>query len=650
MAQLSLKDLLEFILEERGVDLRGYKPTTLQRRMQKRMFHVKAGSYTQYQMILRNDPGEVVQLLNTVLINVTDFFRDPQAWEFMKVDVLPELLKNHRPGDSIRAWSAACASGQEAYSLAILLAEYFGDRLADYDVKIYATDIDEEALATARRGEYHVDHMRRLSPELREKYFNGDGDVLRVNRDLRRIVIFGKSDVIHDAPISRVSILLCRNMLIYFDSPTQLHVLKRFHYALEPNGIMFLGKAESLLLHSDLFTPLHAKWRIFKKVRSKDDHNHPPISLRFADHGKSRAREELMLLKEYYQSILETVAQSIVVLDHDGKMNSANASTTNLWGLDTGPSDGAPIQESPLGKRCPELVGKVEEAKTQRGIVNFQTKLPVADGAERVLAVRVRPVFADDQSLVGTIIYAEDVTPREHLESTVAELESTSKELQSANEELETTNEELQSTNEELETMNEELQSTNEELETTNEELQSLNEELETMNEELQVRTEEMDQLNARYVETLERMPFPVMLLNEQMKIEFWNSLAQKLFGFKERPPVQLELEQLPIPEAARKLFRRKHQNAIEKNGTVLVNAEPLGLRGYERANVHFTPVPQGPTRNVLVMIERGSGNSKGSDSKGNNNKTATKQNPNKKTAVKKAVKLLKKAAKRGSK
>jgi two-component system CheB/CheR fusion protein len=605
---------------------------------------VKAASYAQYQTILRNDPSEVVHLLNTVLINVTDFFRDPQAWDFMKTEVLPELLKYHRPGDTIRAWSAACASGQEAYSLAILLAEYFGDRLADYDVKIYATDIDEEALTQAHRGEYHINQMRRLSPELREKYFSGDGDVRRVDRDLRRIVIFGRSDVIHDAPISRVSILVCRNMLIYFDSPTQLHVLKRFHYALEPNGIMFLGKAESLLLHSDLFTPLHAKWRIFKKVRSKEDHNHPPISLHFADYGKSRAREELMLLKEYYQSILDTVGQSIVVLDQDGKVDSANPATTNLWALDSVPADGALLQDSALGKRCPELVSRVDEARSHRGTVNFQCKLPVADDAEKVLAVRVRPIFADDQSLVGTIVYAEDVTPREHLESTVAELESTSKELHSANEELETTNEELQSANEELETMNEELQSTNEELETTNEELQSLNEELKTMNEELQVRTEEMDQLNARYVETLERMPFPVMLLNQQMKIEFWNSLAQKLFGFKEKPPVQLELEQLPVPETARKLFKRKHQNAIEKNGTVLVNAEPLGWRGYERANVHFTPVPQGAHRNVLVMIERG--NSSAAAAKAANQ---AKSNSKPKPATKRKgdPKPTKKAAKR---
>jgi PAS domain-containing protein len=248
----------------------------------------------------------------------------------------------------------------------------------------------------------------------------------------------------------------------------------------------------------------------------------------------------------------------------------------------------------------------------------------------------LRPVFAEDHSLVGTIIYAEDITPREHLRSTIQELENTTKELQSANEELETANEELQSTNEELEAMNEELQSTNEELETANEELVSLNEELETMNEELQVRTEEMDQLNARYVETLERMPFPVMLLNESLRIEFWNSLAQRLFGFKAMPAVELDLEQLPISESAQTLFRRKHQNALQKNGTIIAHGEPLGLKGFESATIHFTQVPQRNHKSVLVMIQSDSASDGG--------------RPLKKSAIAKKKKTAKKSLKKSAK
>ena len=609
--ELSFKDLLEFIADERAVDLRGYKPTSLQRRLHKRMAHMKAADYGQYQQVLRRDPGEITHLLNTILINVTDFFRDQAAWDFLRSNVLPQTLGDVQPGDTVRAWCAGCATGQEAYSLAICLSEYFGERLLHLDVKVYATDIDDEALTIARRGAYPVEQLKRVSPDLRAKYFTGEGEIQRVTRDLRRMVIFGKSDAIHDAPISRISLLLCRNLLIYFDSATQLHVLKRFHYALQPNGVLFLGKAESLLLHSDLFMPLHAKWRIFKKVRSAEEHPHAPLNLRFADLAKNRAREELIILKEYYQSILETVGQSIVVLDQSGKVNSANAATAKVWRVDAPLTEGEAITTSSIVKACPELVRKIEDAHQRRTTVHFDCKIG-AEGAEAILSLRIRPIFSEDSSLVGTIIYAEDVTPREHLQSAVVELESTSKELQSANEELETTNEELQ----------------------------SLNEELETMNEELQVRTEEMDQLHARYVETLERMPFPVMLLNEQTKIEFWNTLAMKLFGFKAKPSVQLDLEQLPISESARKQFKRKHQTALQKNGSASITGESLGLSGYENANVQFTCVPQGNAKNVLVMIERSSATSR--DGRGSTN--------SKPKAVKKAANGKKKPAKKVTK
>jgi PAS domain-containing protein len=183
--------------------------------------------------------------------------------------------------------------------------------------------------------------------------------------------------------------------------------------------------------------------------------------------------------------------------------------------------------------------------------------------------------------------------------------------------------------------MNEELQSTNEELETTNEELQSLNEELETMNEELQVRTEEMDQLNSRYVETLERMPFPVMLLNEQMKIEFWNTRAQKLFGFKAKPVVQLDLEQLPISESARKLFKRKHQSALQKGGVAQAKGESLGVNGYDSANIQFTCVEQGTAKNVLVMIERSAAPSRDGSRSANSKAKAAKKTAKKRSAKK---------------
>ncbi len=262
---LTLKELLHELAEERGFDFRGYKRTTLERRFRKRMFQLNIGSYSTYAERLRNQPGEINDLLSTLLINVTEFFRDPAAWELLRQNFLNPMLKKLEPGASFRAWSAGCASGEEAYSIAILVAEFFGPRLPQFDVKIYATDIDEEELTRARRAEYPEASLSKLRPAWRQKYFQGK-NMLRVNRDIRRMVIFGRGNLAQDAPISHVNLLVCRNVLIYFDSDLQRQILSRMHYALEPEGILFLGKSESQLTNSSHFRRLDARWRIFQRV------------------------------------------------------------------------------------------------------------------------------------------------------------------------------------------------------------------------------------------------------------------------------------------------------------------------------------------------------------------------------------------------
>ena len=230
---VTLKELLEELAQERGFDFRGYKKSTLERRFRRRMFQINIGSYADYSEHIRNHPDETNELLSTILINVTEFFRDPPAWEILRHEILPSLLKSLKPGHSFRVWSAGCASGEEPFSAAMLLAEYFGPRIQEYDVKIYATDIDEDALNTARRGEYPIDKLRRVRAEWRDKYFQGKG-MLRVNREIRKLVIFGRSNLGQDAPISHVNLLICRNLLIYFDADLQKQILNRMHYAIEP--------------------------------------------------------------------------------------------------------------------------------------------------------------------------------------------------------------------------------------------------------------------------------------------------------------------------------------------------------------------------------------------------------------------------------
>ena len=605
---MKLEEFIHFLAEERAFDLRGYKPTTLERRIRRRMGQLSIPDFESYLDHIRANPNETNQLLDTILINVTEFFRDPGAWDVIANDIIPHLLKNLRTGDSFRAWVAGCSTGEEVYSLAILVAEHLGQRLSEFDIKIYATDVDESALSAARRGEYPAERLRRLRPEWRNKYFSSAANP-RVNRSIRRMVIFGRSDLVQNAPISHVQMIVCRNVLIYFDAITQTQILNRLHYALDPGGILFLGKSESKLSNSMLFQPVDSRWRIFRKNHLSDgraiSRSSPSRSdIVMSSNGGSSRESELAKLELYYRALLDVLQPGIFSLDQNDVILTDNKSALELWGLSGNKLVGQHVADSALGKRCPELLQKIEAShKTTEKSIKFECAIKLDDEV-RTLRIDIRPVTGDDGQRAGTLIYAEDIGHHEKLQTTVEQLESTGEELQTANEELETTNEELQSTNEELETTNEELQSTNEELETTNEELQSLNEELENMNEELEFRTRELDQVNSRYAETLERMPWPVTVLDDQGRVQFWNSAAQRLFNMEARSAIGLELSQLPIQPALREaLVRRRNSMNERMTPVVLRNQELKSKRTSVKFDVHLTPLNRDGGKPSLLLM-----------------------------------------------
>jgi two-component system, chemotaxis family, CheB/CheR fusion protein len=603
---VSLKDLLQELAEQRGFDFRGYKKTTLERRFRKRMFQLNIGSYEEYGEYIRDNTDEANELLNTILINVTEFFRDPPAWEILRNEILPPILKSLKPGASFRSWSAGCASGEEAYSVAIIFSEFFGPRIAEFDIKIYATDIDEDALTTARRGEYSAEALRRVRSEWRAKYFHGKG-MLRVNREIRRLVIFGRSNLGQDAPISHVDLLLCRNLLIYFDAELQKQILARLHYALEPGGVLFLGKSESQLTNSTQFRRLNARWRLFQRITptANEDAKSEIASLLPDEKSFSEeAKQEFEALRSRYRYMLETLRLGVMVLGLDDTVVQNNTAILILHGLTPADLAGKRLQDTDLFSRMPEIAAYLQSSRLNNETVRFQNRVKVG-GEEHLLESTLRPIMDERGTRSGTLLYCEDVTVQEKLQTTIEELESTSEELQSANEELETTNEELQSTNEELETTNEELQSTNEELETTNEELQSLNEELETTNQELEERSRDLDQVNSLYGQTLEKIRLPVMLVNPERHIEFWNSMALMLFGFKSKPPVEFQLEQLPLPENLRNMIVRRTQTVLVKQKPLVVRSVPLPGRVHSLVDVHFSFVEREDRQNdVLIMFE----------------------------------------------
>jgi two-component system, chemotaxis family, CheB/CheR fusion protein len=599
----TLKDLVRELAEERGFDLRGYKPTTLERRVRRKMQQLNIGSYEEYLNYIRRENGETAKLLDTVLINVTRFFRDVQAWDVLAEQVLPVLFKNRPPGSSFRVWCAGCATGEEAYSVAILLCELLGDRVKDYEIKIYGTDNDENALNTARRAEYTSESLRGVRPDIKAKYFTGR-PIMRVVRDVRRMLIFGRSNLLTDAPISHVDLLLCRNVLIYFDATAQAHIMGRLRYALNEGGVLFLGKSESQLKRNSDFIPINQRWRLFQRrsTLTGPAWQEGPGRRDMEPDLRDKTHQELEKLKLYYETVLSTLEPGVLVMDSNDLIITDNDKILKLWDT-SGKLVGHKLQETELWARCPELKQHLEESRvSQPKTVRFDCYTTT----NTVVTVTIKPILSESGAgQVGTLIYMENVTSRVTLQSTIEELETTAEELQSTNEELETTNEELQSTNEELETTNEELQSTNEELETTNEELQSLNEELETTNEELSSRTRELDEVNTRYSEMMERMPWPVLLVNDDTLIYMFNSAAQKLFGFAHPSEKGMKLQELPLDNKARHAMLRRHRSVMQTNKQSNIRNFHLTTNRFDGlADVHFTPLSGDTGRGVIMMFQ----------------------------------------------
>ncbi|MEV6046898.1 MULTISPECIES: CheR family methyltransferase [Streptomyces] len=530
-----LEDLLRFIRDARGFDFTGYKRSTLSRRIRKRMGDAGVHDYADYRDLLETDADEFRTLFNTILINVTSVFRDPEAWALLEREVVPEVIANVPPEDEIRVWSAGCSSGEEAYTLAIMFAEALGVDESLNRVKIYATDVDEEALRQARAGLYSAKSLDSLPAEMRDKYFEPNGTQFLFRPDLRRRVIFGRHDITRDAPISRLDLLVCRNTLMYFNVEAQSQIIDRFHFALSESGFLFLGKAEMLLNDGDRFEAVSIRQRIFRRRpgESSPPYSVPPVKVRV---GMGLEMQTATRARQLRDLILDAIPSAAVALDAEGTVVMVNNQARSHFGLTTN-DVGRPFQDLELSYRPTELRSLIDQATHERRTLRV-------NGAERRVGedlqyfdILIQPISNGPGLPVAINVTFTDVTMATQLKAEVKrvreELETAYEELQSTNEELETTNEELQSSIEELETTNEELQSTNEELETTNEELQSGNEELETMNDEMRLRTADLDEARAFLEGVVGSIAAGVVVLSADMKVKSWNRGAVELWGLR---------------------------------------------------------------------------------------------------------------------
>ena len=530
----AFEDLLEYLKHSRGLDFTGYKRVSLMRRVDVRMQMVGEESYRSYRDYLEVHPDEFVFLFNTILINVTSFFRDPESWQYLAETILPQIVDGKDDGEEIRVWSAGCASGEEPYTIAMLLAEQLGMDAYGERVKIYATDVDEDALARARQASYAPQALEPVPQALRERYFEQVGDRYLLDNDLRRGVVFGRHDLVQDAPISRLDLLICRNTLIYLNAETQRHILARFHFALKDEGYLYLGKAELMLTYAHLFESAGLEQHIFRRV--------PQPTLRdrmvvLAQTGDVDAATQLGIYVRLREAAFQTAPVPLAVVDREGRLALANEALCEMFDLHA-PDIGRPLQDLEFSYRPLELRSLIERAYAARTTVtSMDVERPRRDEPAQHLDVYVVPLPENGAQWLGVSVGFLDVTEahtlRGELGRTTQELETAYQEVQSTNEELETTNEELQSSNEELQTTNEELQSTNEEMETMNEELQSTNEELQAMNEELQQRTRDADQANLFLASILGSLDAGVVVVDRDLSVQLWNRQAEELWGLR---------------------------------------------------------------------------------------------------------------------
>lgn len=541
----SFEVLLEYLKSTRGFDFTGYKRSSLMRRAQKRMSQIPLESFSEYMDFLEAHPDEFEQLFNTILINVTGFFRDEDTWEYLTKEIVPRLLQKSGAHAPIRIWCAGCASGEEAYSLAMVLCEAMGISSFRERVKIYATDVDDEALSQARAASYPAKQLESVPEHLQVKYFNRQGNNFVFSPELRRSVIFGRHDLVQDPPISRLDLLTCRNTLMYLNADTQAKILARFNFGLKEDGFLLLGKAEMLLSHNHLFNQVGLDYRVFTKV-SQPGGREKTSSLT-ADQIDSESLANYALKEAAFNKAL--LAQ--IMIDRESVVVAANERARTAFGIKS-TDIGRPFQDLEVSFRPLELRSLIEQAYGENRMIRAPKVQHLNGYGEQLqYEIEVSPLCQPVFKQVGALISFHDRTTYHvlynSLQAAHLELETTNEELQSTNEELETTNEELQSTNEELETTNEELQSANEELETTNEELQSTNEELASINSDLQVLSDAADSTSVFLQQILAGMPYGVVVLNDRLEVVVWSRMSEDMWGLRSDEVLGREFVSLDI-------------------------------------------------------------------------------------------------------
>jgi two-component system CheB/CheR fusion protein len=624
--------LLELVSRHTGIDFQAYKPSTILRRLGRRMAVLNVRTLDAYYEHVSSHRDELSELARSFLIKVTEFFRDPEAFEYLKRSVLPSIIDAGRErGNVLRVWSAGCATGEEAYSLAVLVAELLGTELPKWSVRIFATDLDESAVEFARRGLYPANVLRYVTDELKDRYFERAPPGYRVKKMLRQMVIFGQQDLARGAPFPRINLVVCRNLLIYFKPELQQDLLDLFAYSLQQtSGYLFLGKADTARPGRASFDLLNKRWKVYRCVSgpaaapASAGRAQPLGGVGVRAHvtrGHNMAvagvdtNVELLQLRRLNDLVLRHLPTGVVLLDRGYRILSLNGTARRLLGIRE------PVTDHDFLHTVRSLPNAAVRDGLDRALRDKSTHViedvavEGASGEARFVTLHIAPVQPEGgaaETVVVSVVDSTEAVDLRHrldegrkeqqrlveqlgtanarLKRTNDELQEANEELQGANEELLLAQEELQATNEEFEATNEELQATNEELETNNEELQATNEELEATNEELGARTADLQETmrslaleRARLGEIVSHAPFAIVVLRGPgLQVETANETAAAVLGGatvgRSLAEVCLAANLPTVLQGAQEAFRNDRASLIAAGGPGEPTAEGLPM------------------------------------------------------------------------
>jgi two-component system CheB/CheR fusion protein len=544
--------IYEILQRRLGHDFSEYKDKTLGRRLQRRMQALQLANIDAYVHRLQHDPDEAPRLFRDLLIGVTAFFRDADAFQALKTAVIPKMFEGKGSGDEVRVWVPGCSTGEEVYTVAILLREHMETLPSAPKVQLFGTDIDERALAVARAGQYPRSLLENVSPERLKRFFVPDGHVYQLVREIRDLCIFSPHSVLRDPPFSRLDLISCRNVLIYLNTDLQARLIPILHYALKRDGYLFLGLSETVTRHGDLFATVDKHYRIYKRR----DLVKPALNMapQFATkvrrpHWSARSPQAsgaLMpnILRSASMVVMEHFAPAHVVVNADGEVLHYSIKT----GRYLEPAFGSPSRDllamARKGLRLDLRTALRKAVETHQTVTNDHVSVEVDGAGVQTVSLTVQPITEADETVF--LVVFTDVGPirsrdeaavsvpaaeRATIEQVERELQETRQRLQGTIEELETSNEELKSANEEMLSVNEELQSSNEELEASKEETQSINEELQTVNSELHQKVAELDQSNSDLRNIFESTQVATLFLDRALVIRNFTSAATEIFS-----------------------------------------------------------------------------------------------------------------------